>query len=84
MRKRADDMTPAERRAEMRYQEEHFQHLVADMPFPGDAPKTWYGRWWRKWSELVTTTGKIILWIVLICAAAYVAGWFAILCATSL
>ncbi len=84
MRKHTDEMTPEERRAELRYQEDHFQHLVSGLDVQKDTPKTWYRRWWRKWSDLVTTTAKIILWTVLICVAAYLAGWFAILCATSL
>lgn len=84
MRKDLDDMTPGELRRERAKQEERFQHLISHMPTPDDSPKTWYGRWWRKRSDLVKTTAQIILWTGLICVGAYVAGWFAILCATSL
>jgi len=58
MRKDPADMTPAEKAAEKAYQEEHFLHLVSHID-PQEPPKTWYGRAWRKWGELVGTVVKI-------------------------
>jgi len=84
MRKPIDEMTPEEHRIERHYQENHFQYLVADIPAPKDTPKTWYGRWWRKWSEPVTILGKIIFGTILICAVVCGGVWVMLVCLTAL
>ena len=61
MRKPLEDMTPEERRAEAEFQEEHFRHLTSHLEPPKPLPKTWYGRWWRKWGEIVDTTVRIFV-----------------------
>ena len=60
MRKDPADMTPEELKAEKAYQREHFLHLVSHLDIP-EPPKTWYGRAWRKWGELVGTLVKIFV-----------------------
>lgn len=84
MRKDLDDMTPEELREEKRFQENHFRHLVSDMPILKDAPKTWYGRWWREWEACVTTTAKIIFGTILIYGVVCGGMWLAIVCLTAL
>ena len=69
MRKRLDDMSPEELRLEKAYQEAHFLHLVSDIPLVKDLPKTWYGRWWRKWDELIETLAIIAFWTVVLSGA---------------
>ena len=66
MRKRLDNMSPDELRRERAYQEEHFLYLVADIPLYKDLPKTWYGRWWRKWNELIVTLASIAFWTIVV------------------
>ncbi len=69
MRKRLDDMSADELRREKAYQEEHFRHLVSDIPLYKDLPKTWYGKWWREWQELIVTIAAIVFWTVVISGA---------------
>ncbi len=66
MRKRLDHMNPDELRRERAYQEEHFLYLVAGIPLYKDLPKTWYGRWWCKWKELIVTLASIVFWTIVI------------------
>ena len=84
MRKNLDDMTPEELREEALYQENHFRYLVSNIPILKDAPKTWYGRWWREWEECVVTTGKIVFGTILICGIVCGGIWFAIVCLPAL
>ena len=66
MRQRLDDMSPDELRREKAYQEEHFRHLVSDLPLAKDLPKTWYGRWWHKWEESIETLAIIAFWTIVL------------------
>ena len=84
MRKELDDMTPEELREERWFQEDHFRHLVSNMPLRKDAPKTWYGRWWREWEECVTTTAKIFFGTILLCGVVCGGMWFFIVCLSAL
>ncbi len=84
MRKALDDMSPDELRREKAHQEEHFQHLVSDIQFDTDYPKTWYARWWRKWNEAVITVAKIVFGTVLICGAISGGLWVMIACLSAL
>jgi len=69
MRKRLGAMSPDELRREKLYQEDLFRHLVSDMPFYKNFPKTWYGRWWWTWKEIIVTIATIVFWTIVIIGA---------------
>lgn len=52
------DMTPEELKVEKEWQSNHFLHLVSHLESQ-ETPKTWYGRAWRKWGEMIGTVVKI-------------------------
>ena len=83
MRKDVKDMTDAEKRVELAHQRDFFRHLVSSFEYPL-APKTWLGRWWRKWGEGVVTTVKIVVYTAIVCGLVAGGMWVAITLATAI
>lgn len=77
-------MTPDELRDERLYQEKHFRYLVSQIDPPLSVPKTWYGRWWRKWCHVVDMTIRICVGSVLYLAIASAVVAFITLLVTAL
>lgn len=77
-------MTPKELRDERAYQEKHFRYLASHIDPPLPVPKTWYGRWWRKWCHVVGTTIRICVGSVLYLVAASIVVAFILLLVAAL
>ncbi len=84
MRKDLVDMNDDEKRAELAFQRDHFRHLVSSLPIRDPIPKTSFGRWWREWGEVVTTTVKIVVYTSILCGAIAGGMWVMITLLTAL